>query len=370
MLKLKNIGNAVMLLLSITLAACSAKDEFRINGKVLHGGEIKKVMLYEGETLIDSAFLDDKAEFRFRRSAIEPRFYTLELGQEYYFLAAKNGDVIDFEVDLTKDPRGYKVSGSDLSEKLRAFSLVQHNYMKEAAAISREFDEAVRENPEQEAEIRAELLEKYQAVMDKGSQSVLEFAEKNKDNLAGFFAMISLDPARYEQEMIAYADEARSIFPNNSSVQAFANHMAELKPLSVGNKAPDFESINVQGDTVKLSDFRGEYLLLDFWASWCGPCRQENPNIVKQYHTYKDRGFNVLGVSLDDSREAWLKGIREDKLTWTHVSDLQRWNSQAAQLYKINAIPASFLLGPDGTILAKNLRGSALEDFLQEHLPE
>lgn len=367
---MKKIRIAVFTILSIGLVACSNNDEFRIDGQIRHEGEIKKVMLYEGETIIDSAFLNEDGQFRFRRSAIEPRFYTLEVENEYYFLAAKNGDQIGFEVDLTKDPRAYTVSGSELSERLRAFSEIQHAYMSEAASIAQKFEQAVQEDPEKEEQIRANLLGKYQKVMEEGSRETLAFAQKNKTNLAGFFAMISLDPAQYEAEMIRYADEARKAFPNNSSVQAFVNHMAELKPLSVGNKAPDFESMNVQGDTVKLSDFRGQYTLLDFWASWCGPCREENPNIVKHYNEYKDRGFTVLGVSLDNSRDAWLKGIQEDKLSWTHVSDLQRWNSQAAQLYKINAIPASFLIGPDGTILAKNLRGEALGAFLEQHLPK
>ena len=356
--------------LLVLLGACSEQDKFSITGDIAHPGELKKVLLYEGEQVIDSAFLDKDNQFVFNGTAVEARFYTLGVGNEYYYVIAQNGDKIHFVVDLDGNPREYTVKGSELSEKLKTFAGIQDAYMEDAIAISQQFDTEVAERPDQEDQIRAELLGKYEAIIAKGSERVLDFAKENQDNLAGFFAMISLDPSAYEQEMIVYADYIRDKFPSNNAVQAFVNHMAELKPLSVGAKAPDFEANDVDGKAVKLSDFQGKYTLLDFWASWCGPCRQENPNIVKQYNTYKDKGFTVLGVSLDNSREDWLQGIADDGLTWTHVSDLQRWNSQAAQLYKVSAIPASFLIDPDGVIVAKNLRGPALGAFLKEHLGE
>jgi thiol-disulfide isomerase/thioredoxin len=117
---------------------------------------------------------------------------------------------------------------------------------------------------------------------------------------------------------------------------------------------------------VKLSSLQGKYVLVDFWAKWCGPCRQENPNVVRLYNRYKDKGFTVYGVSLDRNKTDWLKAIEEDKLTWTHVSDLKYWQSDAAKLYNITAIPFSLLLDPDGKIIAKNLRGPSLEKKLEE----
>ena len=107
---------------------------------------------------------------------------------------------------------------------------------------------------------------------------------------------------------------------------------------------------------------RGKYVLIDFWASWCGPCRKENPNVVRLYNQYKDKNFEIFGVSLDQDREKWLKAIQDDNLTWTHVSDLKFWQSAAAQLYNVNSIPATVLIDPQGKIVAKNLRGQALED--------
>lgn len=134
------------------------------------------------------------------------------------------------------------------------------------------------------------------------------------------------------------------------------------------SQAPDFELPTPEGKLVKLSDFRGKYVLIDFWASWCPPCREENPNVVKVYQQFKNKNFTVFGVSLDDSKLRWTQAIEADKLTWTQVSDLKRWDGEVVALYKVDAIPTSFLIDPDGRIIAKNLRGNELEEFLSKTL--
>jgi peroxiredoxin len=142
----------------------------------------------------------------------------------------------------------------------------------------------------------------------------------------------------------------------------------KVKKTQEGAVAPDFTQPDVNGKPVKLSDFRGKYVLLDFWASWCGPCRRENPTVVKAYNTYKDKGFTVLGVSLDkpEDREKWLAAIEKDGLLWTQVSDLKAWANEAAKLYEVEAIPMNFLIDPNGKIIAKYLRGDALEATLKQ----
>ncbi|MDR0427576.1 MAG: AhpC/TSA family protein [Dysgonamonadaceae bacterium] len=152
--------------------------------------------------------------------------------------------------------------------------------------------------------------------------------------------------------------------------ELIASSINEKKYTSIGSIAPDFTQYNLSGKTVKLSDLRGKYVLIDFWASWCRPCREENPYLVKLYERFKEKNFEILGVSLDENRtkSSWLNAIERDNMTWMQVSDLRGWRNEAALQYNIMAIPQNFLLNPEGVIIAKNLRGESLVQKLEEIL--
>ena len=158
------------------------------------------------------------------------------------------------------------------------------------------------------------------------------------------------------------------VIDNSIYVSQIKNHVATLKTVDIGQPMVDIAMLDTLGNTIKLSDLKGKLVLVDFWASWCGPCRRENPNVVALYNEYKDRNFEIFGVSFDNSDDKWRKAIQDDKLTWVHVSDLQGWNSAAGKLYGVRSIPHTVLINEEGIIIEKNLRGDALRKKVAELL--
>ena len=185
------------------------------------------------------------------------------------------------------------------------------------------------------------------------SANIINYAFRNKVSLADIEVMLNkLSP------------EAK----NNIPAKELLHEIEVDKLTGIGRQAPDFTQPDTLGHTISLKDFRGKYVLVDFWASWCGPCREENPNVVKAYNAYKDKNFTILSISLDDNKDRWLQAIQTDKMPWMHASDLQGFSNTAAIQYGVNAIPSNFLIDPLGKIVAKDLRGDDLEDTLAQVL--
>jgi peroxiredoxin len=381
--KMKNrIIAACVLLLSVFAFSCKNNSNFTINGELKNPGTIKLVYLVENDStglkVVDSTTLGQEGKFQFKHSAPYATFFKLRIGtngngemagaaSNIYDLIAKNGDDIEFITDNNDASHAYTIKGSDESGKIQDFNKLNNIYASKNIKLGEQYQAKLQaEGKQVDSALLKVLLPVYQKNLTDMSEATLKFMNDNKESLAGFYAATSLDPIKYEQQLIAYSDAIKDKFTDNPGIQQFIKQMDNVKLVAIGHKAPDFTVIGIDDKPIKLSDYKGKYVMLDFWASWCVPCRQENPNVVKQYAAFKSKGLNILGISLDKEKKDWQKAINDDKLTWSHASDLNGFEGATERLYHIEAIPSNFIIDPQGNIAAKNITGADLEAFLNK----
>ena len=261
------------------------------------------------------------------------------------------------------------ITGSPLNrEYVRYNAAVLSPCEKVVKAVDAEYN-AAPDDKKKDKEFTGSLMTRVKEALKERDSLKYVYIRQNPDSYFSLEALQELtgrDIDRYKIEPVF-----KGLSPGLRKSKAgmdFAKLLYDQGPTSIGSMAPDFIQKDVDDRPVKLSDFKGKYVLLDFWASWCGPCRAENPNVVKAYNKYKDKNFTVLSVSLDQpgKKDAWLAAIKKDSLSWTQVSDLMFWNNAVAKQYAITSIPQNFLIDPTGKIVAKNLRGETLNKKLEE----
>ncbi|WP_339865627.1 TlpA disulfide reductase family protein [uncultured Algoriphagus sp.] len=361
--------NGIVLLILLSIFSC---EEKKVNdGKVQISGTIENapagaVILSQftesRPKVLDTLQLDNKGKFEYEVAVDSPTFYELNLyGQKSVRLALFKDDVkvaYDFS-----NPESLAIEGSKDSQEMLKIEKLMEAYQTKVNALNEAYYKAMGEN---DTEAIKQIQTDAMALESNQSTEVKNVINSMGDSFASLAAIGLLNPKNDFQFMDSLVAKLDEKYPETKTIIQLKQQLDDMRALSMGQVAPEIELPNPAGETVKLSDLRGKYVMIDFWAAWCKPCREENPNVVKLYNEYKDKGFEVFGVSLDRTKEAWVDAIAEDGLTWTQVSDLKYFNSVAAELYQVNAIPATYLIDPDGKIIGKDLRGPSLRAKLEE----
>ena len=362
------------------LAAAAQKPDFTLSGRIGHYNAPAKIYFdhMEGDTSrSDSAVLVDGV-FRFSGKIEGPASVRMAFaprgdGKEK---AVYTGDVIYFyigyeqvRIESRDSLSDAVISGSPVDAEYNAFNKYTGGpIMALTKAANADFNSGTEEQKKDTAFFHAVDRRFRQSVKDMQTRE-LEYARTHP---ASFYSLVALSDltgtaaaAAANQPVFAALDmELRNSFAGKE-LEERINALTSIVP---GSMAPDFTENDVNNKPIALSSLRGKYVLIDFWASWCHPCRMENPNLVKQYQLYKDKGFQVLSVSLDDNADKWKDAIAKDGLPWLHVSDLRGWNNAACKLYAVRGVPSSFLVDPQGKIIASGLVGEKLNEKLKEIL--
>jgi len=347
----------------------AANNGYDIKGKLTGGGG--KTIFLDKLTLgtatpTDTAIISNDGSFEMKGPISEKGLYLLRITQDKTWLVLMDKGTVDFTADFD-NAYEYQIKGLPENTALTKFVKTVGTKNGQMAKLNQDFVQA-RTNKASDQELMG-LQNQYQVLANQMQADIMTFADTVSSSILSSFAGSLINAEQNGPFLVKLVDKLQKKDPKNSYVAELAVKVGQATRLNEGNIAPEIEAKNPKGETIKLSSLRGKIVLLDFWASWCRPCRMENPNVVEAYTKYKDKGFTVFSVSLDDNVQSWVQAIKQDGLSWeTHASDLKKWNSEIAHQWNIQSIPSSFLIDKDGKIIAKNLRGQDLENKLAELL--
>ncbi len=352
-----------LFVLVVFMFACNKVPHYTIKGKIVGADSITFILQQRAAgnrvVTIDSVF-SKNGSFKMTGTVEYPDMVQLvarEPGHGISFFIENSPISITGKLDSLYNAI---ITGSKTQDEYQAYRDTNEALRGKYSAFYRDYQVARQENDT--AKISG-LEKEIVAAQNQMTQLKKDYI---KDNPSSYVAPLLLSSLSYDLEAEEIEAAIYAMDTNVAKIPIVNELKARIvlmKAVSIGHKAPDFTLNDVNGNSVPLySKVGSRLLLIDFWAAWCAPCRQENPNVVRIYNQFHKKGFDVFGVSLDEKKDDWVKAIADDKLTWTHVSDLKYWNNAAAKMYAVEAIPANFLLDETGTIIARNLRGQALSD--------
>ncbi len=374
-------------LLLISSCGNKANGGFQVKGK-LNNSKGETVSLVDVNSssvkIIDSVKVDEHGEFVFAKKVPNKGFYTIQITPENYVtIIADSSEKIIIEGDAKNLSDSAKVSGSKDSEILFRFNEYARKKFKTMEILRNQQDSVRRvyeafmntthdsiylDSLSKALEPRFNSFsQQYDQLADEMTAYIKKFIDENISSFASLAAVQMLNPERDINYFVKVADALLTKYPDVENLKGFQNYVQSKKHLAIGKRAPEITMNDRNDKPLSLSSMKGKIVILDFWASWCKPCRAESPFIVSLYNKYKDKGVDVFSVSLDFKKEAWLSAIEQDKLAWkNHVCDFKQWQSPVVSLYDFTGIPYTCVIDKDGNIAGKNLQGPELEEKIKE----